>query len=133
MEERYVEIRFYYFIMKLTARFKYSVHTLDVIEAYCNLGNVDTRVIKNLMKQIRDNTGLINTYKEEAVYIGRQNKISYRKLAQETGVSVATQLRLNKYYDEHPEQYKGLTRHLPVSQYEEVYKFMKIVDILKEL
>lgn len=133
MEERYIEIRFYFYIMKLTAKFKYSVYTLDVIEAYCNLGNVDTRVIKNLMKQIRDNTGVINTYKEEAVYIGRQNNISYRKLAHETGVSIATQVRLNKYYDEHPDMYKGITRHLPLSQYEEVRKFMTVVDIMKEI
>ena len=82
---------------------------------------------------ILESNGIINTYREEAVYIGRQNKISYRKLAKETGISVATQVRLNKYYDEHPNMYIGIERHLDNIQYQEVYKFMKIVDILKEL
>ena len=133
MEERYIEIRFYYYIIKLLAKFKYSIHVLDILEAYCNLGNIDSRIIKNLIKQIRENTGVINTYKEEAVYIGRCNKISYRKLEHETGISLATQVRLNKYYDEHPSMYIGITKHLTDIEYQEVYKFMKIVDLLKEL
>ena len=133
MEERYVEIRFYFYLLKLLAKFKYSIHVLDVIEAYCALGEIDVRVIKNLLRQVKENCGIINTYKEEAVYIGRQNKISYRKLAKETGISVATQVRLNKYYDEHPDMYIGVTRHLSKPQYDEVYKFMKMVDIMKEL
>lgn len=133
MEERYIEIRFYYFLKKLMAKFKYSIHVLDIIEAYCNLGNIDVRLIKNLLKQVRENNGLIATYSEEAVYIGRQVGISYRKLAKETGVSLATQVRLNKYYDEHPNMYKGIERHLPLDQYNEVKNFMKIVDIMKEL
>ena len=133
MEERYIEIRFYYYLVKLMSKFKYSIHILDIIEAYCALGDIDTRVIKNLLRQVKDNCGIINTYKEEAVYIGRKNKVSYRNLAKETGVSIATQVRLNKYYDEHPDMYVGITRHLPKEQYDEVYKFMKIVDIMKEL
>lgn len=133
MEERYIEIRFYYYILKLLAKFKYSVHVLDIIEAYCNLGNINSRIIKNLIKQIRENNGIINTYKEEAVYIGRQCKISYRTLEHQTGISLATQVRLNKYYDEHPEMYVGINKHLTDIEYQEVYKFMKIVDLLKEL
>lgn len=133
MEERYIEIRFYYYMLKLLAKFKYSIHVLDVIEAYCYLGDIDSRIIKNLLRQVKESNGIINTYREEAVYIGRQNKISYRKLAKETGISVATQVRLNKYYDEHPNMYIGIERHLDNIQYQEVYKFMKIVDILKEL
>jgi hypothetical protein len=133
MEERFIEIRFYYFILKLLNKFKYSISTLDIIEAYCNVGNIDSTVIKKLMKQVRENAGIINTYKEEAVYIGRVNKISYRQLAHITGVSLSTQVRLNKYYDEHPEMYVGITKHLPDFEYEQVEKFMKIVDIMKEI
>jgi hypothetical protein len=133
MEERYVEIRFYYYMMKLLSTFKYSIHVLDVIEAYCNLADVDSGIIKSLLQQIREGSGLINTYKEEAVYIGRQNNISYRKLAKETGVSLATQVRLNKYYDEHPDMYKGIERHTDDITYNAIYKFMKVVDILKEM
>ena len=36
MKERFIEIRFYYYILKLLSAFKYSVSTLDIIEAYCN-------------------------------------------------------------------------------------------------
>ena len=68
MEERYIEIRFYYYLLKLLAKFKYSIHVLDVIEAYCALGDIDTRVIKNLLRQVKENCGIINTYKEEAQY-----------------------------------------------------------------
>lgn len=133
MEERYIEIRFYYYIIKLCTKFKYSIYVLDIVEAYCNIGNIDATVIKNLMRQIREDKSIISTYREEAVYIGRQNNISYRKLAKETGVSLATQVRLNKYYDEHPDMYVGVTRHLSTTDYDEVYKFMKVVDIMKEV
>lgn len=133
MDERYVEIRFYYYMLKLLAQFKYSIYVLDVVEAYCNLGNIDSRIIKNLLRQVKEHTGLINTYKEEAVYIGRQNKVSYRELEKETGISKSTQCRLNKYYDEHPEMYVGIERHLDDTQYDAVYRFMKIVDIMKEV
>jgi plasmid maintenance system antidote protein VapI len=87
----------------------------------------------NLFKKVKEHNSIIDTYKEEAVYIGRCVGISYRKLAKETGVSLATQVRLNKYYDEHPNMYVGITKHLDQAQYEEVYKFMKIIDIVKEL
>lgn len=133
MKERFIEIRFTYYIVKLLARFNYSVTTLDIIEAYCNVGNIDSTIIKQLMKQVRDNTGIINTYKEEAVYIGRMNKISYRKLADMTGISLATQVRLNKYYDKHPDMYVGITKHLPDFEYEQVEKFMQVVDLMKEI
>ena len=133
MKERFIEIRFYYYILKLLSAFKYSVSTLDIIEAYCNVGDIDSTVIKKLMKQVRDNTGIINTYREEAVYIGRINKISYRQLAHITGVSLATQVRLNKYFDEHPGMYIGIEKHLPDFEYEQVEKFMHVVDMMKEL
>ena len=133
MDNRFIEIRFYYYILKLMTTFKYSINILDLVEAYCILGDIDERVIKNLIREIKENSGIINTYKEEAVYIGRQMKVSYRKLEKETGVSIATQVRLNKYFDAHPEMYVGITQHLDDKQFAEVYKFLRIVDIVKEL
>jgi uncharacterized protein YerC len=133
MEERYIEIRFYYYMLKLLHKFRNSVHIIDVIEAYCNLGGVDSRQIKNLLRQIREHNGLISTYKEEAVYIGRLNKISYRNLEKETGISLSTQVRLNKYYDAHPDMYVNIEKKLPDNVYQEVFKFMRIVDIIKEI
>lgn len=133
MEERFVEIRFVYFIKKLFNRFKYSVQTLQLIEAYGNLAGVNLCILNKLIKQVRDNNGIINTYKEEAVYIARQVGISYRILEKETGVSIATQVRLNKYYEEHPNMYKELGPHLNQEEHEVVYRFMKVVDMFKEL
>lgn len=133
MEERYIEIRFYYYMLKLLHKFRNSVHIIDVIESYCNLADVDSRIIKSLLRQIREQSGIINTYKEEAVYIGRLNKISYRKLEKETGISLSTQVRLNKYYDEHPDMYMNLERRLDDTTYTAVFKFMRIVDVMKEL
>lgn len=133
MKERYTEIRFYYWLMKLMKKFQSSVHILDIIEAYCNLGNIDSSVIKTLLKQVRSGTSIIDTYKEEAVYIGRQMDISYRNLQHETGVSISTQVRYNKYYNDHPDMYIGIQGHLDRTAYIEVERFMDMVDTMKEL
>ena len=61
MEERFIEIRFCFFIDKLFHKFKYNVATLYIIEAYCNLGNIDTNIIKTLVRQIKENCGTIIT------------------------------------------------------------------------
>lgn len=133
MKERYTEIRLYYWLTKLMDKYQASVHILDIIEAYCNLGNIDSTVIKAILKDIRSGQSIIDTYREEAVYIGRQMKISYRNLQHETGVSIATQVRYNKYYDEHPDMYVGITGHLERAKYIEVERFMDTVDAIKEL
>ena len=54
MEERYIEIQFYYYIKNLIQVFKYNVRVIDLIEVLCTLNNVDTSVIKYLVKQIRE-------------------------------------------------------------------------------
>lgn len=133
MEERFIEIRFYYYILKLLAKFKYSIHVLDIVESYCAIGGIDARVIKNLLKQVKEHNSIIDTYKEEAVCVGRELGISYRTLEKLLGIPRSTQSRLQNYYKNHPGMYKGITGHLSKEQYEEVYKFMKIVDIIKEL
>lgn len=133
MNERYIEIKFYYYIMKLLRKFKYSVHVLDILEAYCALGDIDVIVIKNLLRQIREDRAIISTYREEAVFIGRQANISYRQLQHDTGIAMSTQARLYETVKQRPEMYVGITKKLPDYEYEQVYKFMKLVDILKEL
>ena len=42
MEERYIEIQFYYYIKNLIQVFKYNVRVIDLIEVLCTLNNVDT-------------------------------------------------------------------------------------------
>lgn len=133
MEERFIEIRFYYYIRKLIAAFNYNVRVLDLIEVMCTLHDIDTSVIKFLVKQIREDSGSLRTYREEVIYIARQLNISFRELKELTDISVTTQHRVSKYLDEHKELYVGITKHLNDTMYSEVYKFMKVVDTLKEV
>lgn len=132
MEERYIEIRFIIFINKLMETFNYSIHILDVIEAYCNLGNIDVNIIKSLIRQIKSRTGPINTYKEEVVYLSRKLGVSYRTLYKHTGITIATQLKIKKYLENYSQLYEGIQSKLTKEEYNAVYKFMTIVDIIKE-
>lgn len=132
MEERYIEIRFIIFINKLMDKFNYSIHILDVIEAYCNLGNIDVNIIKSLVRQIKSRTGPINTYKEEVVYLSRKLGVSYRTLYKHTGITIATQLKIKKYLENYGQLYEGIQSKLTKEEYNAVYKFMTIVDIIKE-
>lgn len=132
MEERYIEIRFIIFINKLIETFNYSIRILDVVEAYCNLGNIDVNIIKNLIRQIRSREGPINTYKEEVVYLSRKLGVSYRTLYKHTGISIATQLKIKKYLENYGQLYESIQSKLTKEEYNAVYKFMTIVDIIKE-
>lgn len=132
MKERYVEIRFIIFINKLIETFNYSIRILDVVEAYCNLGDIDVNIIKSLIRQIRNKTGPINTYREEIVYLSRQLGISYRTLYKHTGISIATQLKIKKYLEQYSQLYEGIQSKLTKEEYNAVYNFMTIADIIKE-
>lgn len=131
MEERWTEIRFYYFIIKLLKTFRYSASTVDVVDAYCNLGGIDNRIIKNLMRDIKDHKGLILSYSEEATYIARYNNISYRDTYKITGVSLSQQQKFEKEIRQRPNMYQGITSKLTKLEYQEVEKFVKIIDIMK--
>ena len=133
MEERFIEIRFYYYIKKLFAKFRDSMYVADIIQAYCNIGDIDSSIIKAQIRWIRQNKGLVSTYADEAVYVARKIGISYRQLAKQTGVSVATQCRLNKEFDMHPERFVNLTRRTDDETFNAIKRFMLIVDILKEV
>ena len=133
MENRYLEIRFVLWIQRLFALFKYSVTTLDVIEAYCNLADVDDIIIKKLVSQIRQHSGTIITYKEELVYIARKLGVSYSQVEHDAGISKSTQLRLKNYYAKHPGMYDNITAHLSKEEFGAVYRFMKIVDLIREV
>lgn len=132
MEERYIEIRFIIFINKLMDTFNYSIRILDVVEAYCNLGDIDVNIIKNLIRQIRSREGPINTYREEVVYLSRKLGVSYRTLYKHTGITIATQLKIKKYLENYGQLYEGIQSKLTKEEYNAVYKFMTIVDIIKE-
>lgn len=131
MEERFIEIRFYYYIRRLLYQFKFSVYILDLLEAYCLLGDIDSGVIKQLLKQVRENTGAVVTYKEETIYVARQLGISYNELERISNISRATQYRLGQTINK--DLYRGIEKHLSNREYNELYKFMKLVEGLKEI
>ena len=133
MEERYREIQFYYYIKNLIQVFKYNVRVIDLIEVLCTLNNVDTSVIKYLVKQIREGTSTIRTYREELIYIARKLDISYRDLRDLTNISITTQHRVMQQMKKEEHLYEGITKHLNDTMYNEVYKFMKVVELLREV
>ena len=130
MEERFIEIRFCYWGKKVMVKFRYSYHILDVIDAYCLLGDIDSTLIKQLMQQVKRNSGAIVTSKEETCYIARKIGCSYRTLQAITGISLSTQFRLMDTIKTHNEY--DLTKSCLNEEYHEaVRKFMRIVDIMK--
>lgn len=132
MEERFIEIKFYYWMQKLLFKFRYSYAILDVIDAYCLLAEVDSTIIKHLLQQIRNGAGPIVPNKEEAVYVARSVKYSYRNFAKLTGIALSNQLRLyDLYIDKNEEDI--LKPVLNDEQHYAVSRFMRIVDILKEV
>ena len=133
MKERYIEIQFYYYIKNLIQVFKYNVRVIDLIEVLCTLNNVDTSVIKYLVKQIREGTSTIRTYREELIYIARKLNISYRDLRDLTNISITTQHRVMQQMKKEEHLYEGITKHLNDTMYNEVYKFMKVVELLREV
>ena len=90
MEERFIEIQFCIFISRLLTTFRYALYTLDIIEAYCNLGGVDPNIIKKYVRQVKANEGIIVTSGLELTYFARLNNMSYRDLQKLTGVSLST-------------------------------------------
>lgn len=133
MEERYIEIQFYYYIKNLIQVFKYNVRVIDLIEVLCTLNNVDTTVIKYLVKQIREGTSTIRTYREELIYVARKLNVSYRDLRDLTNISITTQHRVMQQMKKEEHLYEGITKHLNDTMYNEVYKFMKVVELLREV
>lgn len=130
MEERFIEIRFCYWIKKIMVEFRYSYHILDVIDAYCLLGDIDSTLIKQLMQQVKRNAGPITTSKEETFYVARQLDYSYRTIQTLTGISLAGLYRLHemlKHYN--AEDY--IKPCIAVDYHEAVRKFMRVVDIMK--
>jgi hypothetical protein len=110
--------------------FRYSCYILDVIDAYCMLGEIDSTLIKQLMQQIRRNAGPITTSKEETVYIARRLGISYRTLYNQTGIALSVQSRLLETFEAHGEF--DLTKPCLSEDYHEAVKrFMRVVDILR--
>ena len=133
MKERYLEIRFHNFVVKLLKSLHYSIDTIDIIEVYANVGGADSLVIKKIVQKIRNGTSLTYYYTEEVVYLARELGVSYLKLLREMNVSKATQYRAWQKIQQELWKYENITKKLPDEQYEQIEKFMRIVDLIKEL
>lgn len=132
MEERYLEIRFIYWIRKLVEHVQFNMKYAAVIEGYCEYGDINPAIIRKLIMQVRTRQGYINTYKEEVVALGRYMNVAYRALKDMTNMSISEQQRMMKRINKHPELYKNLVKHLPDNEFNELKKFMNLVDTIKE-
>ena len=132
MEERYLEIRFIYWIRKLVEHVQFNMKYAAVIEGYCEYGDINPAIIRKLIMQVRTRQGYINTYKEEVVALGRYMNVTYRALRDMTNISISEQQRLIKRINKHPELYENLVKHLPDNEFNELKKFMNLVDTIKE-
>lgn len=130
MEERFIEIRFCYWIKKVMVEFRYSYHILDVIDAYCLLGDVDSTLIKQLMQQVKKNAGPITTNKEETCYIARKLDYSFREIQSLTGISLGSQSRIQEMLKNYSE-FDILKPCIATDYHEAVRRFMRVVDIMK--
>lgn len=131
MEERFLEIRFHYFMRKIMKHFNNSIHILDLIETYCILGNVDDTIIKRLLAQIRYANSPTLYTPEEAAFIGVSLGYSYRKITRMVGISASNVARLMKrpYLRQ---MYGNARRRTNERDFEEIKNFMRLIDFMKE-
>ncbi len=132
MEERYLEIRFIYWIRKLVEHVQFNMKYAAVIEGYCEYGDINPAIIRKLIMQVRTRQGYINTYKEEVVALGRYMNVTYRALRDMTNIAISEQQRMMERINKHPELYENLVKHLPDDEFNELKKFMNLVDTIKE-
>ena len=133
LEERFIEIRFYYFIQKLFKVFNYDVNIIDIIHAYCNVASIPVSTINRLIKDIRSKESNLAYTPHEVVYIARKLNISYRETVRYTGVSISVQQRKQAFVDEHPDYFNNLTRHSSELDYKEIEKFVTILDVMRRI
>ena len=133
MEERFIEIRFCLFIESLLSKFRFTQAPLELVESYCSLAGIDSINIRKNIQDIRRHGGPIVTYKEEIIYVGKQLGISYRDIAKMADIAKSTIYRTNKLIESRPELFYNIKRKLPDNEYEDIQKFMRVVDIVKEL
>lgn len=133
MKERYTEIQFYTFMKHLFKAFRNSINVVDIIDGYCNAGNVDNYVIRKQLREILNDTSPLKSYNEEKTYLARQLGISYRQAYKDIDISIATQTRAMKNITEHPEQFKFMDKRSDDATYKEIMKFMYVVNTMKEI
>ena len=133
MKERYTEIQFYTFMKHLFKAFRNSVNVVDIIDGYCNAGNVDNYVIRKQLREILNDTSPLKSYNEEKTYLARGLGISFRQADKDLIISPTTQQRVMKSITEKPEQFKFTGKRSDDETYKEIMKFMYVVNTMKEI
>lgn len=135
MIERYLEIKFYFFILNLVAKFNYDINVLGIVEAICYLGNVDVVLIKRLIKQIRERDTMFIPVAAEVMYVCKTLKVPVRYIKKHYGMSQCKQESNYKYAVEHPQIYNENNIHkvLTDDEFEELKKFMITLDRIQKL
>lgn len=135
MKERYLEIKFYYFVQNLICKFRYNINVLGIIEAICFLGDIDAVLIKQLVKQIRENNGFFVPTKPEVAFITRELGVPVRYINEHYNMGQRAQETNYKYAKEHAMLYNKntITKVLPDKEFEELKKFMIILDRIQKL
>lgn len=135
MAERYLEIKFYFFILNLIAKFNYDINVLGIIEALCYLGNVDVVLIKRLIKQIRERDTMFTPINAEVMFVCKTLKVPVRYIKKHYGMSQYKQESNYKYAIEHPQIYNTASIHkvLKDEEFEELKKFMITLDRIQKL
>lgn len=135
MKERYLEIKFYFFILNLMSKFNYDINVLGIIEAICYLGNVDSGFIKRLIKQIREHDVRFTPVRAEIAYICKKLGVSVRYVIAHYNMSQSSQTSNYQYALEHPQIYNpdDIKPALNEKEFEELKKFMITLDRIQKL
>lgn len=132
MKERFIEIKFYYYIWKLIRLFNYNVLVLDILDSIIELSGADKQLTKNLVGQVRNNTGLLRVYKEEVVYVMRKLDYSSGDIQRLTGMGLATVKRYIQKLNDNSSQYVCLTKKLSDQEFKEVNKVVITIEKMME-
>lgn len=132
MKERYIEIKFYYYIWKFIRLFNYNVLVLDILDSIIELAGADKLITKNLVAQVRNNTGVLRVYKEEVVYVMRKLNYSSGDIQHLTGMGLATVKRYIQRLNDNSSQYVCLTKKLSDQEFKEVSKVVTTIEKMME-
>lgn len=132
MEDRFIEIKFYYYMNRLIDKFNNDGATIKAfIDGIADAAGVPSSTILRVLKDVRLNMHGLRINKEEVMYLGRALGYSYRDINALTGIGVSTQSRLFSKNKENP--YEFNYHRLPDSDFEAVKKFVNILDTIKEI
>lgn len=120
-ERRWVEVKFYHFMTDLYAIRNKTVDIIDVIEMVCQIGKLNTNLIKKVANGMLSDT-YYQPNRREILLLGHLHKISNEDLGNYIGIS-----RQNawKYIKNNIDNYVPIPRCQPDTD-AELEKFLKV-------